>query len=184
MRNAQGRHAWLSLGGVAFAESSFFPIPPDVMLIPMALADRKRALLMAAWCTLMSVIGGAFGYAIGAFLYDSVGHWLISLYGYQDKLEMFREVYAHWGIWIVLIAGVTPIPYKLITIASGFALYNFGLFMLFSAVARGARFFVVAGLLYAFGEPIRAFIERWLEWITIGLFVLLVLGIAVVRYAF
>jgi membrane protein YqaA with SNARE-associated domain len=184
MRHAQGRHAWLSLGAVSFAESSFFPIPPDVMLIPMALADRKRALLLAAWCTLASVLGGAFGYFIGAFLFDSVGSWLVELYGYQDKMAMFREVYSEWGVWIVLIAGITPIPYKLITIASGIALYDFGLFMLFSVVARGARFFLVAGLLYLFGEPIRVFIEKRLEWLTIGFFVVLVLGFAAIRYLF
>lgn len=182
IRNAQGRHAWLSLGGVSFAESSFFPIPPDVMLVPMALADRKRALLLAAWCTFASVLGGAFGYMIGAFLFESVGSWLIDLYGYQDKVGEFRALYAEWGIWIVLIAAVTPIPYKLITIASGFALYNFPLFMLCSLIGRGARFFAVAGLIYVFGDPIRTFIEKHLEWLSIGLFVLIVLGFALIRY--
>ncbi|MBV9262165.1 MAG: DedA family protein [Pseudolabrys sp.] len=150
---------WI-LGAVAFAESSFFPAPPDLMLIPMALAHPPRAFRLAAWCTAMSVLGGIFGYAIGALLYDSLGLWLIKLYGYGGKVEAFREAYVQWGAWIILLKGLTPIPYKVVTITSGFAGYNFALFMLLSVITRGARFFLLAFLLYRFGPQARGFIEK------------------------
>jgi membrane protein YqaA with SNARE-associated domain len=180
--HAAGPHAWWVLAGVSFAESSFFPIPPDIMLVPMVLADRKRAFLLAGWCTLFSVLGGLLGYAIGALLYDSVGHWLIQFYGYGDKLGTFRSAYAKWGAWIILIKGMTPIPYKLVTIASGFAGYNLPLFVLLSAITRGARFSLEAGLLYWLGEPVRAFIEKWLEWVMVGVLLLIVAGFLIARY--
>ena len=164
MANASGRRAWAALFAVSFAESSFFPIPPDVMLIPMVLADRKRALLLAAWCTLASVLGGMAGYAIGALLYDSLGKWLIAAYGYGDALGTFRAFYAEWGAWLILAKGLLPIPYKIVTILSGFAGYNFPLFVALSALTRGARFGLEAALLYRFGEPVRAFIEKRLEY--------------------
>ncbi len=134
------REAFWILGAVSFAESSFFPIPPDVMLIPMALARPDRAFYLAAWCSITSVAGGILGYAIGALLYDSVGAWLISIYGYGDKVETFRAAYAEWGAWIILLKGLTPIPYKIVTITSGFAGYNLGLFILFSMITRGRAF--------------------------------------------
>lgn len=162
-------HAILTLGAVSFAESSFFPVPPDVMLIPMALARPDHAFRLAIWCTLTSVAGGMVGYAIGALLYDSVGHWLIALYGYGDKVESFREAYAQWGAWIILLKGLTPIPYKVVTITSGFAGYNFGLFIVFSVIARSMRFFVVAFLLNRYGQQARAFIEKRLGlWVMLG----------------
>jgi membrane protein YqaA with SNARE-associated domain len=148
-------HAKWIMGAVAFAESSFFPIPPDVMLIPMSLAQPRRAYLFAVWCTVASVVGGMVGYGIGALLYDSVGAWLINLYGYGNKVEAFRAAYAQWGAWIILLKGLTPIPYKIVTITSGFAAYNFGLFVLFSVLTRGARFFVLAFLLSRYGEQAR-----------------------------
>ena len=114
---------WI-MGAVSFAESSFFPAPPDVMLIPMSLARPQRAWLFAAVCTVASVTGGILGYAIGALLYDSIGHWLIELYGLGGKVEAFRASYAEWGAVIILVKGLTPIPYKLVTITSGFAGYN------------------------------------------------------------
>src|SRR5215211_2291127 len=138
--------AWI-MGTVSFAESSFFPIPPDVMLIPMSLARPDKAYYYATVCTLASVAGGVLGYLIGAVLYDSVGQWLISLYGYGDKVEAFREAYARWGTWIILLKGLTPIPYKIVTITSGFAGYNLILFILLSFVARGIRFYALAFLL-------------------------------------
>lgn len=183
MRHSAGPHAFWYLGAIAFAESSFFPIPPDVMLVPMALADRKRALLLAGWCTLMSVTGGILGYAIGSLLYNSVGHWLIGVYGYGSQMEEFRALYAQYGAWIILIKGLTPIPYKIVTIASGFAGYNFALFVLLSAITRGARFAIVAGLIYWFGEPVRAFIERRLELVMLGLLAVIVGGFVIARYA-
>ena len=184
MANAAGRHAWTALFAISFAESSFFPIAPDVMLLPMVLADRKRAFLIAAWCTLASVLGGMFGYAIGAVLYDSVGRWVISVYGYGDSLEAFRAAYAQWGAWIILIKGLTPIPYKLVTIASGFAGYNFPMFVLLSAITRGARFTIVAGLVYWFGEPIRDFIEKRLELTLFIALAIVVVGLLLIHYVF
>ncbi|MBN9569067.1 MAG: DedA family protein [Alphaproteobacteria bacterium] len=182
MTHAQGPKAWWALAGVSFAESSFFPIPPDVMLVPMVLADRRRAFVIAAWAMLWSVLGGMLGYAIGAFLYDSVGHWLISAYGYGGELDAFRQSYAEWGAWIILIKGATPIPYKLVTIASGFAGYNLPLFILLSAITRGARFAIVAGLLWYFGEPVRNFIEKRLEWVMLAFLLTIVAGFVIARY--
>ncbi|MDE2375148.1 MAG: DedA family protein, partial [Hyphomicrobiales bacterium] len=135
-------HAVWVLGLVAFCESSFFPIIPDVMLIPMALARPDRAWRLAAVCTIGSVVGGVLGYFIGAALYDTVGQWLIHLYGYGGKVEAFRAAYAQYGSLIILLKGLTPIPYKIVTITSGFAGYNLGLFILFSFITRGARFFI------------------------------------------
>ena len=166
---------WI-MGAVSFAESSFFPIPPDVMLIPMSLARPERAWFYAAVCTATSVAGGVVGYAIGALLYDSVGQWLINVYGLSGKVEAFRQSYAEWGAVIILLKGLTPIPYKLVTITSGFAGYNVWLFILCSIVARGGRFFVVAILLNRYGDLIRSELEKRLGlWVGIGAAVL-VLG--------
>ena len=170
-------HAMWTMGAVAFAESSFFPVPPDFMLIPMSLARPERAYVMAAWCTVASVTGGLLGYAIGALLYDSVGHWLIEFYGLGGKVEAFRTSYAEWGAVIILLKGLTPIPYKLVTITSGFAGYNIWLFILCSVVARGGRFFVVAILLNRYGEWIRVRIEKHL-----GLWVGLAVGVLVLGF--
>ena len=172
------------LGAVSFAESSFFPVPPDIMLLPMSLARPRRAWLFAAWCTIASVAGGMLGYAIGAVLYDSVGLWLIRLYGYGDKVEAFREAYARWGTLIILVKGVTPIPYKIVTITSGFAGYNIWLFIVFSFVARGMRFYLAAFLLSRYGETAREIIEKRLGfWFALSVGVLLV-GIFAVIYLF
>jgi len=174
---------WL-MGAISFAESSIFPIPPDTMLIPMSLARPKKAWFYATLCTLTSVAGGVLGYAIGAYLYDSVGQWLIGLYGYGDKVEAFREAYARWGTLIILLKGVTPIPYKIVTITSGFAGYNLVLFIVFSFIARGMRFYLAAFLLNRFGARVRAAIEERLTfWVTIGA-VLLVGGIVAAVYLF
>jgi membrane protein YqaA with SNARE-associated domain len=160
--------AWI-LVAVSFVESSFFPVPPDIMLIPMTLARPDRAWRYAILCTLGSVAGGMLGYFIGAALYDSVGLWLIRLYGYGDKVEAFREAYAHYGAWIILLKGLTPIPYKLVTIASGFAGYNFFAFVALSFLTRGTRFFAEALLLNRYGPAARAMIEKRLGlWVTIG----------------
>jgi membrane protein YqaA with SNARE-associated domain len=177
--SADKPYALWVLGAVSFAESSFFPVPPDIMLLPMSLARPKRAWLFAALCTAASVAGGMLGYAIGAVLYDSVGHWLISLYGLGDKVEAFRAGYAQWGAWIILLKGLTPIPYKLVTITSGFAGYNIWLFVLCSIIARGGRFFLVAVVLNRYGDPIRAEIEKRLGlWVAV-LAIVLVLGFVV-----
>jgi len=177
-------HATWLMGTVSFVESSFFPIPPDTMLIPMALARPDRAWFYATVCTLTSVAGGVLGYLIGAVLYDSVGLWLIHLYGYGDKVDAFRAAYAQWGGWIILIKGLTPIPYKIVTIASGFAGYNFVLFVLLSIVARGMRFYAEAFLLNRYGAQAREIIEKRLElWATIAA-VVLVAGIIAALYLF
>jgi membrane protein YqaA with SNARE-associated domain len=169
---------WI-LAAIAFAESSFFPVPPDIMLLPMSLARPRRAWLFAALCTVASVAGGVLGYAIGALLYDSLGHWLIQLYGLGDKVEAFRASYAHWGAWIIIGKGLTPIPYKLVTITSGFAGYNIWLFILCSIIARGGRFFVVAVVLNRYGDVIRAEMEKRLGlWVSLGA-VVLVLGFVI-----
>jgi membrane protein YqaA with SNARE-associated domain len=174
---------WM-LGIVSFAESSFFPVPPDVMLIPMALAQPKRAWFFALVCTITSVTGGVLGYAIGALLYDSIGGWIIQLYGYGDKVEQFRAAYAEYGAWIILLKGFTPIPYKLVTITSGFAGYSLFFFILFSIITRGARFYVLAFLLHRYGPHARAIIEERLGfWVTIGA-IGLVLGFVVVFWVF
>src|ERR1700723_4597523 len=164
---AQKPYALWILGAVAFAESSFFPIPPDVMLLPMSVARPRRAWLFATVCTVASVAGGVLGYAIGALLYDSVGQWLINLYGLGSKVETFRESYAQWGALIIIGKGLTPIPYKLVSITSGFAGYNIWLFILCSIIARGGRFFIVAVVLNRYGDVIRAEIEKRLGlWLT------------------
>jgi membrane protein YqaA with SNARE-associated domain len=175
-------HAVWSMSAVAFAESSFFPVPPDVMLIPMSLARPGRAYVLAAWCTVASVLGGLAGYAIGALLYDSVGAWLIQLYGYGDKVATFRAAYAQWGAWIILLKGLTPIPYKIVTITSGIAGYSLGLFVVFSLITRGTRFFVLAFLLHRYGERARDIIERQLGLWTLGLAALVVVGTAAALY--
>ena len=174
---------WL-MGAVSFVESSFFPVPPDVMLIPMSIARPERAWFYATVCTLTSVAGGVLGYFIGAVLYDSVGAWLIHLYGYGNKVEAFRQAYAQWGTWIILIKGVTPIPYKIVTIASGFAGYNLFMFVLLSFVARGMRFYLLAFLLNRYGAQARAIIEERLGfWVTAGAIVLIA-GIIAALYLF
>jgi membrane protein YqaA with SNARE-associated domain len=183
LRNAEGRHAWAMLAMVAFAEASFFPIPPDVVMVPMALARRNRAVLIGAWATLWSVMGGMLGYAIGSVLYDSVGHWLISVYGMGGELDAFRIAYAKHA-WLILFQGVTPFPYKLITIASGFAGFSFPLFMLFSTITRGIRFVGEGVLLYYFGETVRDILEKWLEYILLAMLALIVVGYVAVRYLF
>ncbi len=173
---SESRHAPLALGAVAFAESSFFPIPPDLILVPMALAKPRMAWTYATICTVGSVLGGILGYAIGALLYDTLGQWLISLYHYADKMDALRAAYAQWGWLVILVKGLTPIPYKLVTIMSGLLGYNFALFVLLSAVTRGARFFIVAGLLNRFGDPIRGALERHFAAILVGFLLLIAVG--------
>jgi membrane protein YqaA with SNARE-associated domain len=182
MAFAGHRHATRALAVVSFTESSFFPIPPDVLLIPMVLANRHKAWVLAGICTAASVLGGILGYMIGSLLYESVGAWVIQLYGYGDKMDAFRQSYAEWGTWIILIKGLTPIPYKIVTITSGFAGYDFLWFVLLSAITRAGRFFLVAALLYRYGEPVRSFIEKRLEMVTAAVAVIFVGGFVLVRY--
>jgi membrane protein YqaA with SNARE-associated domain len=178
------RYAEAALAGVAFAESSFFPIPPDLLLIPMVLAERAKAWRFAAVATAASVIGGLFGYLIGAVLFEQVARPILDFYGYGAKFDAIAGLYNQWGVWIVLTAGLTPFPYKVITIASGATGLNLAVFLLASLVARSARFFIVAALLYWVGPPIRAFIEKRLGLVFTALMVLLIGGFLVARYVF
>jgi membrane protein YqaA with SNARE-associated domain len=172
--------AWLF--AIAFAEASFFPIPPDVLLIPMALARPGRAWRYAGICTVGSVIGGAFGYLIGYELFEQLAKPLLHLYHYDAAYENFKQTFAEWGLWVILIKGLTPIPYKIVTIASGAAAFNFPLFMVASAVTRGGRFFLVATLLHYFGDHVRVFIDRRLGLVTSLVAVGIVAGFVVIKY--
>ncbi|MCP2079468.1 UNVERIFIED_ORG: membrane protein YqaA with SNARE-associated domain [Methylorubrum zatmanii] len=163
-----------ALGAVAFAESSFFPVPPDAMMVPMAVSRPDRVWLYATIATVASVLGGLLGYAIGALLFDSVGLWLFNLYGLDDKAETFQASYATYGHWVILLKGLTPIPYKLVTITSGFAHYSLFWFMLLSVITRGARFFLLAWLLGRYGIGIRAVLDRHLN-VVAGLFAAVVI---------
>jgi membrane protein YqaA with SNARE-associated domain len=175
MRLAAHRRAVPALAAVSFAESSFFPIPPDVMLIPMIVANRAKAWWLATVCTVSSVLGGIAGYAIGFFLFEAVGQRVVDFYGYGHQFEVFQGWYTEYGLLIVFIAGITPLPYKVFTIASGVAGLPLGTFILGSVVSRGLRFFIEAALLWWIGEPIRAFVEKNLQWVT-ALFVVLLVG--------
>ena len=172
---------WL-LAIIAFIESSVFPIPPDVMLIPMVLAARSQAWLIAGVATVASVLGGFAGYAIGLLLYDSIGAPLIEFYGYGGDFEAFQSMYTEWGAWIVFGAGLTPFPFKVITIASGVVALDPIVFGVAAVLARGLRFYIEAALLWKFGPPIRAFIEQRLGIVTLVAFVLLIGGFAAVRW--
>jgi membrane protein YqaA with SNARE-associated domain len=154
------KHAPKALGAISFAESSFFPMPPDVMLIPMVLAKREKAWWFALICTVASVLGGLLGYYIGAALLETLAKPILEFYGYWHKFEDFQLAFNEWGLLIVFVFGLTPFPYKVITIASGATGLNLPIFILSSIVARGLRFFIVAGLLYFFGPPIKDFIEK------------------------
>ncbi|MEI6201485.1 MAG: YqaA family protein [Enhydrobacter sp.] len=173
-----------AMGVIAFAESSFFPIPPDVMLVPMVLANRRKAFTIATVCTICSVLGGLLGYAIGFYFFETIGAWVVKTYGLQTGLEKFRQGFDQYGIWIILIKGLTPIPSKLVTIASGAAHFDLFTFVWASIVTRGIRFFAVSALLWKFGEPIRAFIEKRLTLVTWLFLIALVGGFVAFRYLF
>ena len=181
---AAHRHATGVLAAVAFIESSVFPIPPDAMLIPMALANRRKAWTYATVATVASVLGGLVGYAIGYFLYDTVGQAIIAFYGLAEKFASFSAKYNEHGMAIVFFAGLTPFPYKVITIASGVTKMALPIFIAASVVSRGMRFFLVCGLLYWFGPPMKYFIEKYLGWLTLAAGILLVGGFVAIRYVF
>ncbi|PLR22180.1 cytochrome B [Caulobacter zeae] len=174
---AASRHAPTSLFAVSFAESSFFPVPPDVMLAPMVLARPDKAWRYAAICTLASVLGGILGYAIGYFL-TPVGQWMMAATGHAGGLAEFKCWYDKYGVWVILAKGLTPIPYKLVTIASGLAAFSFPMFIFASVVTRGARFFLVAFVVKKFGPTLLPVIERRLALVAGGLILLLVIGLA------
>ncbi len=178
------RHALWVLAAIAFIESSVFPIPPDVLIIPMVLATRARAWRIALVATVASVLGGGLGYLIGAAVFETLGRPLLEFYGQIGKFDEFRRIYDEWGAWIVAGAGFTPFPYKVVTIASGVAGLDPVTFMAASAVSRGARFFLVAALLWKFGAPIRVFIEKYLPYLAWAFFILLIGGFVALRYLF
>ncbi len=179
---AASRHAMWALAVISFAESSVFPIPPDVLMIPMIIARPQKAFLIAAVCTAASLAGALLGYYIGYALMDVVGDPVLRFYGMEDKFDLFAQRYNDYGVWAVLIAGVTPFPFKVITILSGATGLNLPLFLFCALIARAARFFLVAGLLWKFGAPIRDFIERRLGLMfTLGM-VLLIGGFYAVKF--
>ena len=178
---AEHRHALSALALIAFIESSVFPIPPDILLIPMVLAVRTRAWRIAAICTVASVAGGAAGYGIGYFLFEALGQPMVEFYDASDAFQRFQAEFAELGWWIVMGAGFTPFPYKVVTILSGVAALDPWTFLLASTVSRGGRFFIEAALLYYFGPPIRAFVEKRLALVTAVIFVVLI-GVVVVKY--
>ncbi len=177
---AEKPYALWALAFVSFAESSFFPIPPDVILAPMAMARPERAWRYAAVCTVASVVGGMAGYLIGSMLFDTVGLWMLNLYGYGAKIEAVKAFYAEWGAYFILVKGLTPIPFKVVTIVSGAMDFNFPLFVLLASVTRGARFFLIAGLFNRFGTPMKAFIERNLAAVALGSVAVIVLGFVII----
>ena len=177
------RHAPWWLAAISFAEASCFPIPPDVLLIPMALARPERAWRLAFICTVASVAGGALGYLIGYALFDQLAQPLIHLYHYDAAFARFQATYAQWGLWVILIKGLTPIPYKIVTIASGLAGVPFLAFMTYSAVTRSLRFIVLEGLLvHFFGVQAKAILDKYLEIALIAFLILVVLGFVALRY--
>ena len=169
------RHALWVLAAVSFVESSVFPIPPDVLMIPMIIATPHRAFLIAGVCTLASVLGGMAGYGIGFFFYEQIGAPILESLGKGEAMAAFNTRFNDVGFWAVLIAGLTPFPYKVITIMSGWTAMPLGTFVVTSIIARGLRFFIVAALLWKFGAPIRDFIERRLG-LMFTVFVLLLVG--------
>lgn len=179
---AAHRHATRGLAAVSFAESSFFPIPPDVILIPMCVARRDRAFFYAFVCTVASVIGGFFGYAIGYFLYETLGEAIIRFYGAGADFAALQAKYDQWGGWIILAKGMTPIPYKILTILSGVLHQNLLVFAVASVAARAMRFFLVAALIWKYGAPIQEFIERRLMLVTFLFLALLIGGFAAIKY--
>lgn len=182
LRISAHKHATWGLAGVSFVESSIFPIPPDVVLIPMCIANRQKAFYYATVCTVASVLGGLLGYAIGYGLYESVGHKIIEIYGMGDKFGDLKARYDEYGGWIIFAKGLTPFPYKILTILSGVMQMNLGVFVVSSIACRAIRFYLVAGLLWKFGEPVKVFIEKYLTWLALAFLVILIGGFALLKY--
>ena len=178
---SSNKHAVFWLFVISFVESSFFPIPPDIMLIPMILATPKKAWNFAFVATIGSVIGAYLGYAIGRLFFDLIAVPILDFYGVMDKFNEFKNMYHQYGAWIVFGAGITPFPYKIITIASGVVHLNLVVFTIASVIARGLRFYLIAWLLHKFGEPMKTFIEKNLGWLSILFLVLLIGGFMLLK---
>lgn len=170
------------LAAISFAESSFFPLPPDPLYIAMILADKKRTWILAIVCTLTSVLGGILGYLIGSFLFDTLGQWIIQSYGLQESFLQLQNKFLEWGFWIIALKGLTPIPYKIVTITSGVVGINMVTFLMASIIARGFRFFMVAGLLWHYGPDIKRFIDKNLTFVTILSLAALAVGFILLKY--
>ncbi len=182
LRQSSKKLAPWFLAFISFVESSFFPIPPDIILIPMIIAKRTKAFIYASICTISSVIGGLFGYLIGFIFFNSIGIILVNFYGMSEYIENLKEYYNNYGVWFVLVAGFTPVPFKIITIASGLFQLNLFIFILCSFVARGLRFYLISGLLYLYGEAIKYFIEKYFNYLTIIFFIVFLGGILFLKY--
>ncbi len=179
---AAGPNAVFWLGGVAFAEASFFPLPPDLLLIPMVIAAPKRAWRLGLICTLCSAAGGALGWLIGAELFDRVALPIARGYHAQDALLRFAQKFRDYGLWVILVKGLTPIPYKIVSIAAGAAHFSLPLFVAASLLTRGVRFFLIAALLRRFGEAVRVFVERRLTLATSVVAVAAVAGVLAIKF--
>ena len=184
MSLAKTKNAPVALAGVSFAESSFFPIPPDILLIPMVVAKRQHWFIYALLCTIMSVLGAFVGYFIGYVLFQAIGQPILDFYGAGHSYERFETWYDQWGAWGIFLGAVTPFPYKVLAIFSGTVGFNLFTFALVSVIGRGLRFFIVAGLLYFFGEPIRIFIEKRLGLMFIIFCTLLIGGFVAIKFIF
>ena len=182
LRQSSKKLAPWFLAFISFVESSFFPIPPDIILIPMIIAKRTKAFIYASICTISSVIGGLFGYLIGFIFFNSIGIILVNFYGMSEYIENLKEYYNNYGVWFVLVAGFTPVPFKIITIASGLFQLNLFIFILCCFVARGLRFYLISGLLYLYGEAIKYFIEKYFNYLTIIFFIVFLGGILFLKY--
>ncbi len=180
LRQAEKPYAEWILFAMAMAEASVFPLPPDILLLPMAVARRDKAWRLAAVCTAGSVLGGLIGYSIGTFAMATLGQWVVNTYHLQNAFQTFHDQFNKWGVLIILAKGLTPIPFKLVTIASGVAGLNLGAFVLAAIATRGARFFIIAALVRKFGEPIRVFIEKYLTWVALGVLAAIIGGFWVV----
>jgi membrane protein YqaA with SNARE-associated domain len=176
LRQAEKPYAAWILFAIAIAEASFFPLPPDILLLPMAIARRDKAWRLAAVCTAGSVVGGLIGYGIGALAMATLGQWIVDTYHLQNAFQTFQDGFNKWGVWIILAKGLTPIPFKLVTIASGVAGLNIFAFVLACLVTRAMRFFLIAALVRKYGEPIRTFIEKYLNWIALVVLLAIALG--------
>lgn len=179
---ADHKHAPLVLGTVAFLESSIFPIPPDILLVPMALANKDRAWFFGILCGIASVLGGIAGYAIGFFFFESFGKFVLETYGYMSAFKKFQELFNEWGFAIIVIKGFTPIPYKVVTIASGMTKLDIGTFILASAVSRIPRFLIQVAILWKYGDHMKTFIERNLRIVTYLFMAILAGGIFSLKF--
>jgi membrane protein YqaA with SNARE-associated domain len=180
LRHAEKPQAEGFLFLMAMAEASVFPLPPDILLLPMAIARRDQAWRLAAICTAGSVLGGLIGYGIGALAMATLGQWIVNAYHLQNAFQTFSDGFNKWGVWIIIAKGLTPIPFKLVTIASGVAGLNLVAFILASIVTRGARFFLIAALVRKFGAPIQVFVEKYLTWLMLGVLAAIVIGFWIV----